>query len=321
VPYKKPSFKLRRSILPRQPLTILYELAGGKPQFDFYDVPYEERERRAWQIGCDMEDIGCYECRCRVQGLEFIGEGLTKNQAKESVTEIAIQGLISAKCELAEVDGEDHCPWPQIASLALYKLYNDWQSQGYELPSELTSVSGWSELRSNHHCGDETGSRPVGRFNHREVNKAPLQILNEMIAKMQLNIELECTGEVGTACDKTFTFCVTINHKVYTGQAKSKKLAKQAAASSAIADQDAWYCPPVKHPPPPGETEEDEDEEEEESEVPPPVKKLNLADDEVMKKLYFGDESDQSTSSSAPKNVFREPEDKGSQPGSHPKNI
>merc|ERR1712087_865761 len=50
-------------------------------------------------------------------------------------------------------------------------------------------------------------------------------------------------------------------------------------------------------------------------------KKLNLADDEVMKKLYFGDESDQSTSSSAPKNVFREPEDKGSQPGSHPKNI
>jgi len=144
-PYKKPSFKLRKSILPRQPLTILYELAGGKPQFDFYDVPYEERERRAWQMGCDMEDIGCYECRCRVQGMEFIGEGVTKNQAKESVTEIAIQGLIAGKCEMPEVEGEDHCPWPQIASLALYKLYHDWQSQGYELPRELTSLSGWAE--------------------------------------------------------------------------------------------------------------------------------------------------------------------------------
>jgi len=138
-----------------------------------------------------------------------------------------------------------------------------------------------------------------------------------MIAKMQLNIELECTGEVGTACDKIFTFSVTINHKVYSGQAKSKKMAKQAAASSAIADKDSWYCPPVKHPPPPGEAEEDE----EESEAAPPVKRKNLADDEEMKKLYFGDDKDPSTSVSAPKIVFREPEDKGAQPGSHPKNI
>jgi len=270
-------------------------------------------------MGCDMEDIGCYECRCRVQGLEFIGEGVTKHQAKESVTEIAIQGLISAKCEMAEVEGEDHCPWPQIASLALYKLYNDWQSQGYELPRELTTLSGWSEPPSDHY-GAPAGPRPAGKFNHREVNKAPLQILNEMIAKMQLNIELECTGEVGTACDKTFTFCVTINHKVYSGEAKSKKMAKQAAASSAIADKDAWYCPPVKHPPPPGETEEEE-EDEAESEAPPPVKRKNLADDEEMKKLYFGDDSDQGTSTTPPKIVFREPEDRGTQPGSHPKNI
>ena len=314
--YKKPSFKLRKSILPRQPLTILYELAGGKPQFDFYDVPYEERERRAWQMGCDMEDIGCYECRCRVQGMEFIGEGVSKNQAKESVTEIAIQGLISAKCEMTEVEGEDHCPWPLIASLALHKLYNDWQSQGYELPRELTSVSGWSELPSDHH-GAEAGPRPGGSFNHREVTKPPLQVLNELIAKMQLNIEMECTGEVGSASDKIFTFSVTINHKVYSGQAKSKKMAKQAAASSAIADKDAWFCPPVKHPPPPGEAEEDE----EESEAAPPVKRQNLADDEEMKKLYFGDHYFGGTSVSAPKTVFREPEDKGALPGSHPQNI
>ena len=48
---KKPSFKLRKSIVPKQPLTILHELSeGSKPKFDFYDVPYEERERRAWQM-------------------------------------------------------------------------------------------------------------------------------------------------------------------------------------------------------------------------------------------------------------------------------
>jgi len=321
-PYKKPSFKLRKSIQPRQPLTILCELAGSKPHFDFYDVPYEERERRAWQMGCDLEDIGCYECRCSAQGLEFIGEGATKSQARENVTEIAIQGLITAKCEMNDVEGgagsnEDNCPWPQIASLALYKLYNDWQSQGYELPKELTSMSVCTDSRSSHY-GASAGPRPEGNVNHREVNKAPLQILNEMAGKMQINVELECTGEVGTPSDKVFTFSVRIKDKLYSGQAKSKKLAKQAAASSAIADQNSWYCPPVKHPPPPGEHDQ---EEEEESVVVPPFKKKPTENDELMKRLYFGDDGEQNTSRNTPKIVFRELEDRGAQPGSHPTNI
>ena len=75
--------------------------------------------------------------------MEFIGEGGSKFDAKENVTEVAIQGLISALCEKNDEEGcgtnEDHTPWPQIASLALYKLYNDWQIQGYQLPKELTS--------------------------------------------------------------------------------------------------------------------------------------------------------------------------------------
>ena len=29
---------------------------------------------------------------------------------------------------------EDYCPWPIIASLALYKMYEQWQQQGYVMP-------------------------------------------------------------------------------------------------------------------------------------------------------------------------------------------
>jgi hypothetical protein len=29
---------------------------------------------------------------------------------------------------------EDYCPWGAIASLALYRLYADWQTQGYDVP-------------------------------------------------------------------------------------------------------------------------------------------------------------------------------------------
>jgi hypothetical protein len=32
---------------------------------------------------------------------------------------------------------EDETPWAQLASLALFKLFNDWQNQGFQIPSEL----------------------------------------------------------------------------------------------------------------------------------------------------------------------------------------
>ena len=32
---------------------------------------------------------------------------------------------------------EDETPWAQLASLALFKLFNDWQSSGFQIPSEL----------------------------------------------------------------------------------------------------------------------------------------------------------------------------------------
>ena len=32
---------------------------------------------------------------------------------------------------------EDETPWLQLASLALFKLFNDWQAQGFVIPNEL----------------------------------------------------------------------------------------------------------------------------------------------------------------------------------------
>ena len=38
---------------------------------------------------------------------------------------------------LTLIFSEDNCPWAAIASLALHKLYTDWQSQGYTLPKVI----------------------------------------------------------------------------------------------------------------------------------------------------------------------------------------
>ena len=322
-----PGFKLRKSIQPKQPLTILHELSGGaKPSFDFYDVPFEERERRAWQMDCCLDDVGCYECRCSVQGMEFIGEGDTKFSAKENVIEIAIQGIIAMKCDMNEEEegvghSEDHCPWPQIASLALYKLYNDWQSQGYQLPRELTAVEaaavdGGQAADTSRHAGG------VGLGKKKDEEKPPLQLLNEMASRMKLTLSYDLVSEVGMPNNKVFSYAVKILDKTYSGQAQSKKLAKQAAASAALSDRDTWYCPPVSHPPPPGDTEEGEEEDTvmmEHGDSVPPRKKRPAMDPE-MKKLYFGDDRGQESKEVAPKTVYREPQDKGSQPGSHPSN-
>ena len=318
---KKPSFKLRKSILPKQPLTILHELCEkGKPSFDFYDVPYEERERRAWQMDCSLDDVGCFECRCTIQGMEFIGEGETKQAAKDNVTEIAIQGMISAKCELNENEGgigtnEDNCPWPQIASLALYKLYNDWQTQGFQLPKELTNINviggGGSDV------GYAASEGRLGGASLTDKDKPPLQLLNELASKTKVTLVYDLVSEVGAPNDKVFSYVVKIGEKKYSGQAKNKKAAKQAAAAVALADKDSWYSPPVNHPPPPGDGEESEDQEM--GEFVPPKKMKPLMGSEKMKLFFGNDDNDGPPGASQPKIVFKEPQDKGLQPGSYPK--
>ena len=45
---------------------------------------------------------------------------------------------------------EDDTPWLQLASLAMFKLFNDWQAQGFVIPSEL--------LKSSNDNGSTTGN-------------------------------------------------------------------------------------------------------------------------------------------------------------------
>ncbi len=33
---------------------------------------------------------------------------------------------------------EDETPWAALASLGLFKLFNDWQAMGYNVPKELS---------------------------------------------------------------------------------------------------------------------------------------------------------------------------------------
>lgn len=301
-------------------------------QFEFLDVPEEERRRRAWQADTDVEEVGSFECRCIVQGLEFIAEGVTKGEAKTAVVEIAIQGMISAKCQKNEDEGvgvnEDNCPWTIIASLALYKLYNSWQSQGYTLPPELTTMPGegvaWGNSRGGggqHQQASMVGGGGETKIKVDRVNmdKPALQLVNEMASRMKLSLDFELTSEVGTPNDKIFTMTVKVGENTYSGQGKNKKSAKQAAATAVLEAQDTWYSPPVRASTPPGVEEEEEQE--------PPVKRRTLINQEDMASLLCGDGTPSENKVAETENTedmedtLGGPEDRGLQPGSHPSNV
>merc|ERR1719319_1878862 len=245
---KRPNFKLRKSIQPRPLLGVLNELGGhNKPSFEFLDVPEVERERRAWQGDMPVEEVGSFECRCVVGELEWIAEGHSKPEAKAVVAEMAVQGLIAQRCELNESEGvgnsEDNCPWAAIASLALHKLYTDWQAQGYTVPPELTSPPDSHLLLE--HSSSSSSSSSSAPLPLTDTDKNPLQLLNEMAARMKAPLDFHLTGEVGAPNDKVFTMLLTLGTCTFSGQGKNKKAAKHAAAGAAVAAQAQWYVPPA----------------------------------------------------------------------------
>lgn len=45
---------------------------------------------------------------------------------------------------------EDDTPWAQLASLALFRLFNEWQNQGYHIPNELLRAPDFTETVCKH---------------------------------------------------------------------------------------------------------------------------------------------------------------------------
>jgi len=238
---KKPSFKLRRSIQPKSVLLLLNELIGSKTsRFEFFDVPWNERERRAINRGLSVDEVGLFDCVCYVNGEKYIGDGLNKNDARASAAEAALQGAIVKKCALNQTDrkpNEDNCPWGVIASLALNKMFTSWQLQGYTVPKDLTTIPSEDRL-------SVPATQNSTWMDKNETEKGPLARFNEMCSQSGAKATFELTDEVGTPNDKTFTFKVTINDKhSYTESGKSKKLAKNGAAQIAISHSSVWFTP------------------------------------------------------------------------------
>jgi len=141
---------------------------------------------------------------------------------------------------------EDETPWLQLASLAMFKLFNDWQAQGFVIPQELmknTSEAGNGEAKAA--AGNGAGNMDVTMTNapaaavkpkqakkmpDNPTERHPVQLLNELRGGVTFIV----VGSSGVTPNIIFTLGCEIDGTQYTGVGRNKKDAKKHCAMEAL---------------------------------------------------------------------------------------
>lgn len=111
---------------------------------------------------------------------------------------------------------EDDVPWGSLASFALFKLFSEWQSQGFQLPP--------SGLPPVFHKA--TGAKKLPD----DANKKhPVQLLNQIRPGSQYSESRE-----GAPPNLTFKFTVSVDGQTFMGVGSNKKDAKKECAKHAL---------------------------------------------------------------------------------------
>lgn len=199
-----------------------------------------------------------------MDGESFTGTGPSKQIAKNICAEHVIQHVVTKKCnesrakaqatEASNGNGtkpamEDETPWLQLASLAMFKLFNDWQAQGYIIPSELLkspteSASGAPAAAGNGSAAAAAGGGDVPMANagtpakpkqakkipDNPTDRHPVQLLNELRGGVTFTV----VGSSGVTPNIIFTMGCEIDGTQYTGVGRNKKDAKKHCAMEAL---------------------------------------------------------------------------------------
>lgn len=245
---KRTNFRLRKVLAPKAPLVVLNEIVGlrhdpnGSVNYTFLETPVVSPSNMATNIPTTLgtllgfnstldpdyikmfsPHLNFFTAQCEVDGETFSGTGMSKQIAKNACAENAIAHVVAKRSEEArskeqtDAEGnplkpnqmEDDTPWAQLASLALFKLFSDWQCQGKTVPNVLCTGP----------------QKPAKKLPENPTDRHPVQLLNELRGGVIFN-----PGEVGTSPNIKFTIGVEIDGKSYTGEGKTKKEAKKNCA-------------------------------------------------------------------------------------------
>jgi len=235
---KRTNFRLRKVIVPKAPLMVLNEMVGSV-NYIFLNTP-------PMPNSMGTAPLQLFTAQCIVDGQTFTGTGPSKQIAKNICAEHAIQFVVVKKSQEAKLkqqtdaEGnplkpnqmEDDTPWAQLASLALFKLFTDWQAQGKPVPNELWRAPDGKDKDCSEteqkfsYVGMAKTQKPAKRLPENPTDRHPVQLLNELRGGVLFNL----VSEVGSSPNISFTVGVDVDGKRYTGEGKTKKEAKKNCA-------------------------------------------------------------------------------------------
>ena len=192
-------------IVPMTPVEILHDMMGAELSYEVIRG-HPRRPRHMPML---------FSVRVVYQDTEFVGQSPSEPHAKNICAEKVLQFITMQSCSkqetIAELSTEEEAvtpetPWSGLASLAMFKMLDDWQSQGYRVPAELmagSSVSMKQRFRRQrrHFLPQPTEEMPFRFMAMKEKN--PIQRLDEIVGPGEL--AWEDLGKEGVTPNMIFT--------------------------------------------------------------------------------------------------------------------
>ena len=245
---------MKQLVAPKAPNKVLNEMVGGGVKFEYTENP-------PLPPGMMLGDVpNMHTLITDINGETSTGTGPTHEIAKNICSEHAIMSLVTKRYEnmnsLAakgvktkeNMMLEDETVF-ELASLAIFKMLNEWEARGYELPRGVEEVLYANsnqfvpvKQRMNWIRGSNLGySTPLqGAGRKRPMQspeqgsleqKNPVAFLNEIRG----NVEYSQLGSWGTGANLVFSMGVNIDGVPYSGTGPSKKEAKRNCARDVLA--------------------------------------------------------------------------------------
>lgn len=232
--------RLRKLLTPKNAVVALHELQG--PGMSEFVINTNGQETTAEIV---------------VNNVRYEATAPNKHQAKAKASEKALRDLVIAQMskakateaakngngggdadgasnedvEMADVSENDDVPMLHLASYALYKLFNEWQNEGFEIPA-IKPVKAAVKL-------SPTGAHPlapkVAKTKADLPEDAATRHPTALLAFMRPQVPYEDLGS-NNATDpakREFQVGVTVDGEKFIGKARSKKMARREAAAAA----------------------------------------------------------------------------------------
>ena len=243
---------MKQLVAPKPPHRILNEMVGGGVRFEYTETPPLPPGAQV----CDMPQL--HTLLTEVEADTSTGTGPTHEIAKNICAEHAIMGVVSRRYARLEEAGqagdelllEDETPF-ELASIAVFKMLNEWEAGGWELPRAISDVLysqqmfvpvkqrlGWIRGSNMGYSTPIQGVQAQARKRPMAMpaagvveQKNPVAFLNEIRGA----VDYMLLGTWGTGPDQVFTMGVNIDGKPYSGNGANKKEAKKNCAKEILA--------------------------------------------------------------------------------------